>query len=509
MSGFSTPDEINRDHECLKSTFASGRTKDLAWRRWQLKQLWWLVADNEEALISALKKDLNRHPFESTAADISGVKKEILDHLRHLDEWTSTKPVDGAGFLFNTLGGARLRKQPLGVTLIIGPWNFPLLLILQPLVAAIGAGCCAMLKPSELSENCTILLQDLVPRYLDQSAIRVVTGGPQETSHILALRFDHIFFTGSSKVARFITAAAAKHLTPVVLELGGQGPCIVTKSANINLAARRITSAKFTNAGQICLSVNHVFVEPEVAEELVGRMRYWNAQYLSQGNEGMSRIINERNYDRLADMLERTNGTVVDGGRRDRAGRYIEPTIVDGVTLDDALMADEIFGPILPIIRASPQEAVQIINSMPSPLALYIFAKDKALTDWIIENTLTGGVTVNNVFFHANVPNAPFGGVGEAGYGFYHGPYGIDCFSHKRTIVQPPSWIDKLMAFTYPPYDVKYVKWLTVKNSIGFKRGETLEDQRQRKGSLGKGLVYCAVGAGVLGLVVAHFSSWN
>ncbi|KAJ5240288.1 hypothetical protein N7468_004907 [Penicillium chermesinum] len=478
MAPYSTEKEILEIHEILKQTFASGRTKELAWRKWQLKQLWWLVADNED--------HLNRHPLESMASDIAGLKGDILEHIKHLEKWTRTVKVDGAGILFGTLSGAKIRKDPLGVALILGAWNFPILLILQPLIAAISAGCCALLKPSEMSTSCSELLDELVPQYLDTSAIRLVTGGPSESTFLLSLRFDKIFFTGSSKIARIISAAAAKHLTPVVLELGGQGPTIVTKSADIELAARRISWAKFTNAGQICLSVNHVFAEPEIADKLVERLGYWNEQYLSQGNDDMCRVINDRNFNRLTDLLDCSKGQTVQGGQRIPAERYIAPTIVDHVTMDDSLMSEELFGPILPVLRMSAKDAVTTINSMPSPLALYIFSGDTNQIDWIINSTISGGVTVNNVMLHAAVPNAPFGGVGEAGYGAYHGPYGIDSFSHRRVILQPPKWLDKLMGFTYPPYSMKSLKWLAVKNSLGFKRGETLEDQRRSPGAVTK-----------------------
>jgi aldehyde dehydrogenase (NAD+) len=260
----------------------------------------------------------------------------------------------------------------------------------------------------------------------------------------------------------------------------------VTKTADIGLAARRITWVKFTNAGQICLSVNHVFAEPEIADKLVERLRYWNDQYFSQGNDCMCRIVNDRNFDRLTDLLDRSKGKTVYGGQLIPAERYIAPTIVDHVTLDDSLLSEELFGPILPILRMPAKDAVTTINSMPSPLALYIFSGDKHQTDWIINSTISGGVTVNNVMLHAAVPNAPFDGVGEAGYGAYHGPHGINCFSHQRVVVQPPKWLDKLIGFTYPPYSMKSLKWLIVKNSLGFRRGETLEDQRRSRGALAR-----------------------
>lgn len=268
-----------------------------------------------------------------------------------------------------------------------------------------------------------------MPKYLDQRAIRVITGGPAEMAYILEKRYDHIFFTGSSKIARFITAAAAKHLTPVVLELGGQGPCIVSKTADIDLAARRIASAKYLNAGQICLTVNHVFAEPEIVDELSERLTYWNAQFLLQGDSDMCRIVNEKNFDRLSGLLDDTKGTISCGGKRDRAQKFIEPTVVKDVKMQDSLMSEELFGPILPVITATVDEALAFINDLPASLALYIFTSDSAQAEEVLNKTASGGVTINNTLFHGTLDNAPFGGVGESGYGSYHGPYGIETFS--------------------------------------------------------------------------------
>lgn len=350
-----------------------------------------------------------------------------------------------------------------------------------------------LLKPSELTVHAQDLLCKLVPKYLDQSAIRVVTGGAQETTFMLEMKFNHIFFTGSSKVAKFVSAAAAKHLTPVVLELGGQGPAIVTRSADINLAARRIAYAKFQNAGQICLCVNHVFAEPEIADELIEKMKYWNDQFLGKGDSHMTCIINDRHFSRLTGLLEKTSGELVYNGPSKPENRFFHPTIVDGVDMDDSLLSEEIFGPICPVIRASVDQAITSINSLPEPLALYIFGSDQKVIDDILDRTISGGVCINNVMFHAGVPGAPFGGVGNSGQGTYHGRYGVECFTHNRCVVDLPTWIDKLMGFMYAPYDEKYVSWFNVSNSIGFKRGETLEDQETKSYGIVKTGAWAAV----------------
>lgn len=332
MASYTAPSEIDSIVSTLSKTFKSNKTKSLQWRKWQLKQLWWMISDNEDAIVEALAKDLNRHRFESYASDLLGLKSDIIEHIQHLEEWAADEHVEDAGFIFGTLGGAKLRKEPLGVALIIGAWNFPFLLILQPVIAAVSAGCCVLMKPSELAAASQDLLVELVSKYLDSSAISIVTGGPKETAHVLEHKYDHIFFTGSGKVARFITAAAAKHLTPTVLELGGQGPAIVTKSANVDLAAKRIAYAKFLNAGQICLSVNHVFVDPSVHSKFVERLEYWNKQYLSEGE--MCKIVNERNYDRLAGMIGKSQGRKIECGKSDRAALSMQPIILDGVKFD-------------------------------------------------------------------------------------------------------------------------------------------------------------------------------
>lgn len=292
-----------------------------------------MVHDNEDAIVKALHQDLNRHRFESYASDILGIKSDIIDQLRNVEKWAKDSVPEDAGFIFGTLGKARVRKEPLGVALIIGAWNFPLLLLIQPLLAAISAGNCVLLKPSELAVACETLLVDLVPKYLDQDAIQIVTAGPNEMPEILKQKYDHIFFTGSNKIARFITAAAAKHLTPTVLELGGQGPAIVTKQANVDLAAKRIAYAKFLNAGQICLSVNHVFVDPAVYDQFIKAVSKWNEKFLGEGKGEICQIINDRNYSRLEKMLNATQGKIVYGRKGKPAERLFYPTVVDDVTM--------------------------------------------------------------------------------------------------------------------------------------------------------------------------------
>ncbi|TLD31406.1 hypothetical protein PspLS_01746 [Pyricularia sp. CBS 133598] len=494
---YTSAETFREVHETLNATFASGKTKSIEWRKWQLKQLWWLVHDNEQAILEALNKDLGRHEMETRTADLAGLQGDIIEHIQHVEEWAATEPIEGAGVLFGTLGGAHIRKEPLGVAFVIGAWNFPVLLTLQPVIAAVAAGCCVIIKPSELASASEKVIVELVNRYLDGSAIRAVTGGPKETSEFLTYRFDHIFFTGSTKIAKFVAAAAAKHLTPTVLELGGQCPAIITKTADVDLAAKRVAYAKFVNAGQICLSVNHVFVDPAIHHQFVDSLKRWTVEFGSSGQ--MCNIINERNYDRLNEMLEKTQGKVLCGENGSRETKRIPGTVVDQVTMSDSLLSEELFGPICPVLTATPNEAIAAINSLPRPLALYVFSNEQKEIDNILGQTISGGVTINDVLMHAAVPNAPFGGVGDSGMGSYHGRHGFDVFTHKRTVLALPKWLEGVMSFRYPTYDVKHASKFAVKNKLGFRRGETMADQRVGGFKGGKRLRKAFVWAAVLG----------
>lgn len=331
--GYECAEEVQTFHSTLSSTFRMGKTKDIAWRKWQLKQLWWLVEENEQAIIDAIKGDLNRPGFETYLTDLAGIRKDILYHLNNIDAWTADEPL-GDSFIARQLGVARIRKEPLGVVLIIGAWNFPVLLVLQPLIAAITAGCCAIIKPSELTISCQNLLRDLITRYLDLTAIRVVCGGVDETTKLLELPFSHIFFTGSASVGRHVSAAAAKNLTPVTLELGGQSPAIIGRSADVERAAKTIAYSKFLNAGQICLAVNHVFVDPAVHDEFVERLKYWSGQFLRGKRTITTAIVNQRHWDRLSTLLQQTNGTIICGGGKSDELCRMEPTVVTDLDMD-------------------------------------------------------------------------------------------------------------------------------------------------------------------------------
>ncbi|KAJ4214110.1 hypothetical protein NW759_010635 [Fusarium solani] len=471
--------ECENAHAQLADTFSTGKTKSLRWRKWQLKQFWWMLEDNQRAITGALAADLRRHEMESLTSDLLGLKTDILEHLEHLEEWAADEPVKSAGFIMGRLGKARVRKEPLGVVLVIGAWNFPFLLTLQPVIAAIAAGCCVLIKPSELSVASQDLMADLVSQYLDPQAVRLVTGGPRETTVLLELKFNQIFFTGSSKVARYVSAAAAKHLTPTVLELGGQGPAIVTSKADVDLAAKCIAWAKFLNAGQICLSVNHVFVDPKIHGAFVQKLVYWTNKFSSSGH--MCKIVNRRNFDRLDKLLNDSKGNVHQV-KLDQENSMMSPAVVTGVDMKDSLLSEEL---------------------LPQPLAIYMFSNERSEIEYVLDNTNSGGVTINDVLMHYAVPGAPFGGVGESGMGYYHGKYGFMAFTHQRTIVEIPSWLHKLTGARYPPYDVGNKGKVTVKNHLGFRRGESMEDQ-----TVGRSNRWAK--AGILTFVVAvALYRWN
>ncbi|KAL5342732.1 Aldehyde/histidinol dehydrogenase [Aspergillus crustosus] len=508
MTEYTTPEAVEATYTTLRATFRSGKTKEIAWRRYQLKQLWWLVKDNESLIHDALLKDMNRHPFETTFTEITNVLGDIIEHLKNIDSWTADQKPD-AGFMRFMLRPT-LRPEPLGVALIIGPWNFPFSLLVQPLVAAITAGCAVLLKPSEVTSAVQGLFVELVPKYLDNSAVRVVTGGAEETSRLLQRKFDHIFFTGSVPVARHIAAAAAKHLTPTVLELGGQCPAIVTASADIETAAKDIAWVKVLNGGQICLSVNHVFVHPAIERKLVERLTFWFNEYSKGEADSLTHIVNDKNYSRLNGLLGRSSGRIEYDGESDAKTRKLPPAIVSDVKVTDSLLSEELFGTICPVVKATTQEAIDSINSLPNPLAIYIFSQTQPEIDNIITSTLSGGVTINSVLLHAMVPNAPFGGVGDSGHGAYHGSYGFKSFTHYRTIARPSPLFLRVTNFMRPPYSVNEIGKLAVKDSVGIKKDWSLEDERRAVrrglGSLGFLRVIKYLIAFLVALGVADFA---
>ncbi len=434
----------------LREAFDSGITRPIAWRKKQLQQLKKLLKENEDALCEALNKDLGKSPFESWSSELNFVKNEINHTLAHLGEWMRAEQVPTPAAFHPA--SSEVRREPLGVVLVIAPWNYPIQLALGPMAPALAAGNCVLLKPSEVSPSCSAVLAELVPRYLDTSAVQVVEGGVPETSALLEQRFDHIFFTGSGPIGKIVMAAAAKHLTPVTLELGGKSPCIVDRKVSLEVSARRILWGKFFNTGQTCIAPDYVLVHRDKHDALLAAFERAIQRFFQgkpQESKDYGRIVSERHFDRLLALLQ--GQTVVTGGGSDRAERYIEPTILRDVDPESPVMQEEIFGPILPVIPYdSLDEAIAFVNGRDKPLALYLFSRDSRTREAVLQRTSSGGVCINQTLLHLAVPDLPFGGVGPSGMGAYHGRAGFETFSHRKSIMARSTAIDPWLL--YPPF---------------------------------------------------------
>lgn len=444
--------------ERLRRTFDAGTTRPLSWRRAQLEAIVRMLDEGSDSILAALRADLGKSELESFSGEISFVAQEAKRTLAQLRGWTRAESVRTT--LLAQPGRSRIVREPLGVVLIIAPWNFPLQLALGPLVGAIAAGNCALIKPSELSSHTSKLIAELVERYLDHDAFAVVEGAVPETTALLEQRFDHIFFTGSPRIGRVVMMAAAQHLTPVTLELGGKCPCIVDRHANLRVAARRICWGKFTNAGQICLAPDYLLVHDEVYDPFVELLRATVREFFGedpQHSADYGRIIDVRHVRRLAKLLE--GETLVIGGQIDEDQRYIAPTIIRDVSEDSALMQEEIFGPLLPVLRIGDIDAsISFVNARPKPLALYVFTQDKRASKAVIERTSSGGASINHTWLFASIPSLPFGGVGESGMGAYHGRHSFETFSHHKAVLEKGTGVDPDLI--YPPYTDSKKKWI-------------------------------------------------
>jgi len=438
--------------EGLRSTFASGRTRPAAWRREQLGGLVKFLVAHEDELVESLRSDLGRPPFEAYGTDIGIVRMHIRDLSKKVDRWMRPERVFPG--LLSLPGTAEIIKEPLGVVLVISPWNYPVQLLLEPVAAALAAGNCVVAKPSELAPATAAVLARHLHRYVDPDAVALVEGGVAETTALLENRFDHIFFTGSTSVGRVVMAAAAKHLTPVTLELGGKSPTIVAADADIAVAARRITWAKYMNAGQTCIAPDYLLVERPVRDKLVDAIQASIAEFYGtdpKASSDLARVVNERHHDRLTGLLAGGGGTVVCGGDADRSTRYLAPTVIIDPDPDSALMAEEIFGPVLPVLSVdSVEDAIEFVNEREKPLALYIYSRSKEIADRVLARTSSGGACVNHSVMHILPENLPFGGVGPSGMGSYHGKAGFDVFTHHRSVLRKPTFPDPRIL--YPPY---------------------------------------------------------
>ncbi len=436
----------------LRATFDSGRTRPLAWRQEQLAGLRRMMEEGEAELLEALRLDLGRPKVEAFAADIGHTKAELRHMAKHVERWMRPTRVRMPMLVAPAKGW--IVPEPLGVALVIAPWNYPIQLLIEPVGAALAAGNCVLAKPSELSPACSAALARLLPRFVDPDAVTVVEGGVDETTALLAERWDHIFFTGSTAVGRIVARAAAEHLTPTVLELGGKSPTYVHASADLDVAARRIAWGKFLNAGQTCIAPDYVLVDHQVKDAFVDKLADQIGHFYGadpQASKSFGRIVNGRHLDRLQGLLDRGAGTVAVGGQVDASQRYVAPTVTVEPSQDSAVMQEEIFGPILPILGVDgPPEAKAFIGARAKPLALYVFASKDEVVDDIIDHTSSGGVCVNQTLMHLLPAELPFGGVGDSGMGAYHGKTGFDVFSHHKSVLRKPTKPD--LKLLYPPY---------------------------------------------------------
>src|SRR5262245_7833142 len=430
--------------------FLAGRTRAIEWRIGQLNALKAMLEENRRAFYEALRHDLRRNDYDSDLMDVQYCINEADYALKHIHDWVEPKGIHTP--LAFQPGQVKLRRDPLGVTLIIGAWNEPLMLVFAPLAPALAAGNTAVLKPSEIAPATAKRVAELVPKYLDNAAIAVVEGGVPETTALLEQKWDMIFFTGSPTVGRIIHQAAAKHLTPCVLELGGKSPAIVHSSANLKVAARRIAYGRYLNGGQICTAPDYVLVWPEVRDEFLAHLRDTVKQFYGddpQQSPDFGRPPNRKTYDRLAGLLG--SGTAFVGGQTDPDDLYIAPTVLIDVAPDSPIMQEEVFGPILPVLEIdSVEKVIEWVNSRPRPLGLYVFAEDHNVAERILEATGSGDACVNDCAVQPLVPELPFGGVGNSGMGKYHGHWGYEAFTNARGVLYHSARIDP--GGKYPPY---------------------------------------------------------
>ena len=432
----------------LRRVFAGGRTRALEWRLEQLRAIERFLDEREPEIAAALAEDLGRSPAEAWLGDVASSKGEAVYARKHLRKWMRRRRKSLP--LAQLPGRAWVQYDPLGVVLVIGPWNYPLYLSLGPLVAAVAAGNCAVIKPSELAPATSALLARVLPQYVDADAVRVVEGDAATTQELLAAGFDHVLFTGGTEVGKKIMAAAAPTLTPVTLELGGKSPVIVTADADIDVAARRIAWVKLLNSGQTCIAPDYVLADHRIAADLIDKIVANVRDFRADEPDPGLRIVNQRQFDRLVSLIATTEGKVVAGGRSDGASLRIEPTLIVDPPPTDPVMADEIFGPILPVLTVeSLDQAVQFVNSRPKPLALYVFSSGQLGRD-LIDRIPSGGAVINHIAMHCLVPSLPFGGVGASGMGAYHGRWGFETLSHRRAVLARPARPDPRLV--YPPY---------------------------------------------------------
>jgi aldehyde dehydrogenase (NAD+) len=443
--------------EAQRRFFRSGGTLRYEFRRGWLSKLESLLLEHETDIDRALEADLGKPRLESYTTETGFVRAEIRFALKHLEEWMSPERVRSPIAIFPAR--SRIEREPLGAILIIAAWNFPLQLVLAPWVGALAAGNCAVLKPSELAPRSSALLADLIGRNFPPELVAVATGGPETSRALLREKFDHILFTGGSAVAREVAVAAARHLTPTTLELGGRNPCLVDEDFDLALAGRRIAWAKFMNAGQTCIAPNLLLAPERHKETLVAEIAKNVVGFFGDDprrSPDYARIVNARHFDRLSSYLE--HGRAAFGGGGDRESLYLAPTALEDVAPSSPPLEEEIFGPILPVVTyRSLDEAIDFARRAPDPLALYVFSRRPEIQERVLREIPSGGAAVNDLMLQFMNPRLPFGGRGQSGFGHYHGRFGFELFSHRRAVVEGARLVD--IKLRYPPYAGK-LKWL-------------------------------------------------
>lgn len=454
-NGTAQPADVPATVARLRRTFATGRTRDIEWRKRQLLQLAKLMEENEGVIASALAEDLDRSPFEAFIADIATTAGEAKYAAKKVRRWTKRKyqllempQLPGRGWI---------EYEPYGTVLIIGAWNYPFYLTLGPAVGAIAAGNAVILKPSEIAAASAHVMADLVPKYLDSDAIAVVEGDGATSQELIAQGLDRVLFTGGTEIGRKVYEGAAPHLTPCTLELGGKSPVIVAADADVEVAAKRIAWMKLLNAGQTCVAPDYVLADASIRDELVSKIGAAITKFTADKPDGM-RIVNQRQFDRISGYLSGDDAKVVVGGKCDASSLRIQPAVVVDPDPDGPLMQNEIFGPVLPVVTVQNlDDAIRFVNSRPKPLSAYLFTKTRQTRERVIKEVPAGGMLVNHIAFQVSTAKLPFGGVGASGMGAYHGKFGFDEFSHRKSVLTKPTRPD-LSSFIYPPYTARAMK---------------------------------------------------
>lgn len=448
-------DEIEKIRSRLQDGFKTGKTKSLEYRKYQLLQLAYLLKENRTRFIEAMRIDLGRPVFESEFYEIASCLGDIAVTVKSLDKWA--KP-EGVPFDINWFAmKPKTHKVPKGTILIITPFNYPVWLVMQPLMSAIAAGNAVCLKASENAPATTGLWTELMPKYLDPDLVQMVNGGVTETTRLLELQWDHISYTGSGTVGRIVAMAAAKHLTPVTLELGGKSPVVVDASCDIEMTAKRVLLGRFVNAGQTCVSPDYILVVKSVQDKFLAALQKTYKSFVNGDGPtppgSFSHIITDRAWGRISKLLENTRGKVILGGETDASQKHISLSVITDVPKDDSLMSEEIFGPVMPILPVEDlDEAIHYINSGDRPLAIYVFADDKKIKEKVRNETMSGTMAFNECMIQVGVNGLPFGGTGASGYGYHTGEHGYKSFSHMRAEIDNPKFVDKILWWRYPPY---------------------------------------------------------